>query len=346
MRFLRHHPLAPLLQPLVLLANVWVIGTLGFFVIGWGEYSFIDCAYMTAITLTTVGYHDSLAVGETVAGRVYIIALLVFGMGVTLYSVSSVTAFIVEGHLRRLFRERAMQKEIDALKDHYIMCGAGETGIHVAHELIAAEVPFVVVDKDQEVLDRVRREVDSPLLTLIGDATDEKLLEAAGIERAEGLVAALTEDKANLFLVVTASFMKPGLRVVAKCLDHGSVAKFKRAGATCVVSPTYIGGLRIASQLLRPNVVNFLDNMLRGRDKTIRVDEVEVPAGSQASGKTLRDLRIGERTGMLVIAVRDPGRDEFDYNPGGDRQLRDGSLLVVIGRRAEAEKLRQLVLDG
>ena len=345
LHLLRDPALAPLFRPLMLLASVWVIGTFGFFILGRGQYSLLDCAFMTAITLTTVGYNDTLGISDTDLGRFYVIALLVFGMGVTLYSVSSVTAFIVEGNLRRLFRERRMQKRIDALRGHYILCGAGETGVHVLHELIAAEVPFVVVDQSAEVCERVAEQIEGELLTIEGDATDEKALEAAGIEHARGLVAALTEDKANLFLVVTARSHKD-LRIVAKCLDHDSVSKFMRAGADHVVSPTYIGGLRIASQLLRPNVVNFLDNMLRGRDKSIRVDEVEVPAGSAAIGKTLRDLRIGERTGMLVIAVKDPGRSEFDYNPGGDRGLQEGSLLVVIGRRVEAEKLRELVRDG
>ena len=346
LRYIRDHPLTPLLRPALLLVGVWILGTIGFYGLGRGEHTLIDCAYMTAITLTTVGYGDTLHVGDTIAGRLYVIALLIFGMGVTLYSVSSVTAFIVEGHLRRLFRERAMQRKIDALSDHYILCGAGETGMHILHELLAAEVPFVVVDQRVEACERARQEGGSGILTLTGDASGEHALEAAGIRRAKGLVAALTEDMANLFLVVTANFMNPHLRIVSKCLDYDSIPKFKRAGASYVVSPTYIGGIRIASQLLRPNVVNFLDNMLRGRDKTIRVEEVQVPEGSGAIGQSLRELSIGQRTGMLVIAVRDPGSDAFDYNPGGDRVLREGSLLVVIGGRAEADKLRALVAEG
>jgi voltage-gated potassium channel len=346
MRWLSNHPWAPLLRPLLILLAVWLCGAIGFYVVTGGVYSLDRCAYMTAITLTTVGYQDVLGVSETLVGRLYTMVLLVVGMGATLYSVSSVTAFIVEGHLRRLFRERKMQRKIDGLDHHFIVCGGGETGLHVVHELIAAAVPFVLIDQDPEVCASVRAQTSEDLLTIVGDATHEKALEQAGIARARGLVATLTDDKDNLFLVVTANFMNPNLRVVAKCIDYGSMAKFKRAGATYVVSPTYIGGLRIASQLLRPNVVNFLDNMLRGRDKTIRVDEVEVPPGGGAAGKTLRDLRIGERTGVLVIAVRDPGSDYFDYNPGGNRQLREGSLLVVIGRGSEAENLRQLMREG
>ena len=346
LRWLNNHPWAPLLQPLLILLAVWLCGAVGFYIVTGGAYSLDRCAYMTAITLTTVSYEDVLGVSQTLTGRIYTMVLLVVGMGATLYSVSSVTAFIVEGHLRRLFRERKMQKKIDNLDHHFIVCGGGETGIHVVHELIAAAVPFVVIDQNPEVCAAVRAQTSEDLLTIIGDATHEKALEQAGIGRARGLVATLTDDKDNLFLVVTANFMNSNLRVVAKCIDYASMAKFKRAGATYVVSPTYIGGLRIASQLLRPNVVNFLDNMLRGRDKTIRVDEVEVPAGGGAAGKTLRDLRIGERTGVLVIAVRDPGSDYFDYNPGGARQLHEGSLLVVIGRGSEAESLRQVMREG
>ncbi len=346
MDWLRRNPYRPLLQPLLLLAGMFVVGTLGFYILGGGEYGLLDCVYMTAISLTTVGYGDALHVADSTGGRIYIIVLLVSGMGVTLYSVSTVTAFIVEGHLRRLFRERKMNKKISALADPYLLCGVGETGVHVLHELIAAEVPFVVVDSDPEALAAAAEQIEGEMLHVVGDATHEKFLETAGIERARGLVAVLHEDKDNLFLVVTASFMKPGLRIVAKCIEHGSVAKFKRAGASYVVSPSFIGGMRIASQLLRPNVVNFLDSMLRGRDKTIHVEEVQVPAAAVAAGKTLRELRIGERTGMLVIAVRQPGTEEFDYNPGGDCVLQEGSLLVVIGRLAETDHLRRLVREG
>jgi voltage-gated potassium channel len=346
MRWLSNHPWYPLLRPLLILLGIWLGGAIGFYIVTGGAYSLDRCAYMTAITLTTVGYEDVLGISQTGLGRAYTMVLLVVGMGATLYSVSSVTAFIVEGHLRRLFRERSMQKRIDNLENHFIVCGGGETGVHVVHELIAASVPFVLVDRDPEVCIAVNAQTGGAILTIAGDATHDKTLEQAGIARARGLVATLTDDRDNLFLVVTANYINPKLRVVAKCIDYGSMAKFKRAGATYVVSPTYIGGLRIASQLLRPNVVNFLDNMLRGRDKTIRVDEVEVPAGGRAAGQTLRDLRIGERTGVLVIAVRDPGTDFFDYNPGGNRQLHEGSLLVVIGRGSEAENLRHLMREG
>lgn len=343
---LRNHPLAPLLRPLLLLTGMFVVGTCGFMILGRGEYSLLDCIYMTAISLTTVGYADTLDVSKTTAGRIYTIVLLVVGMGVTLYSVSAMTAFVVEGHLRRLFRERAMQKRIDALSDHYILCGAGETGGHVFHELVAAEENFVVIEQSSEVLERISKESPKELLYVVGDATRESVLEQAGIQRAKGLVAALTGDKDNLFLVVSACFVKPGLRVVAKCIDYRSMAKFKRAGADHVVSPTFIGGLRIASELLRPNVVSFFDNMLRGRDKSILVDEVEVPENAFAIGKSLKELRIGERTGMLVIAVRDPGSELFDYNPGGERTLFAGSLLVVIGRSTESQQLAALLRNG
>lgn len=345
----RRYDFRPLWRPITLLLGIFVLGSLGFYLIGLFNgrgYSFFDCIYMTAVSLTTVGYGDVLGVGDTTSGQIYIIILLVIGMGVTVYSVSSVTAFIVEGHLERLFRERSMQKKIDALSGHYILCGVGETGTHVMHELIAAEVPFVVIDQNLEACQHAADQVEGEILYVIGDSTHDQVLASAGIGRALGLVATLTEDKDNLFLVVTANFMNQDLRIVAKCIDYSSIAKFKRAGAAYVVSPNYIGGMRIASQLLRPNVVNFLDNMLRGRDKSIRVDEVEVSEGAGSINKNLRELRIGERTGMLVIAVRDPASDEFDYNPGGNRVLQAGSLLVVIGKGHQTEALRTLIQDG
>jgi len=326
---------------LLILVVVW--GTLGYWIIGRVEghhWRAFDCLYMTIITLTTVGYGEALDLSRSTAGRVYTIVLLLIGCGIVLYCFSTITAFFVEGNLSEIFWRRKMERAIDALQHHYIVCGAGETGIHVVEELYRTQRPFVVVERDPERVEALqqRREV----LVCEGDAEDSKTLLAAGIKRARGLVAALPEDKDNIFVVITARQLNPNLRIIAKGILPESREKLLRAGADAVVSPNFIGGLRLASELIRPRVVSFLDTMLRDRARVIRVEEVTLPSGSPLAGKKIRDSRIYERTGLLVVAMQYEGEETFIYNPGPEAELRPGCTLIVLGEMNQVQRLREL----
>lgn len=330
-------------QPILLLLAVFLMGTMGYMVIGVFEdqhWTLVECAFMTSITLTTVGYGDPLGVTQLLSGQIYTMLLIVAGMGATLYSVSAMTAFIVEGHMGRIFKEERVENRIERLTGHTIVCGAGETGSHVIEEHLSVGKDFVVIDADEERLERMAAE-HPDLLYIKGDATDEEVLERVGIHRASGLVAALTTDKDNLFLLVTARYMCPDLYIVSKCLDHDSRGKFHAAGATHVVSPTFIGGMRLASQVLRPHVVDFLDGMLRGQGSA-RVSECVVEDGSDVCGKTIAETRINERVGLLIVAMRRAGEQAFIYSPAGDTVLEPGSVVVVIGPTERVEHLEKL----
>jgi len=330
-------------KPFGLLTLVFFGGSLGYWFIGQlagRDWPLLDCMYMTSITLTTVGYEDVLGVAHFAPAQLYTMLLIVSGMGATLYSVSSLTAFFVEGYLGTLFREAQMEQQLEKLTGHTIICGAGATGIHVIDEHASTDHPFVVIETAPE---KIAHAVQTHpgLVYVEGDATDEEVLTRAGIDRASGLVAVLGNDKDNLFLVVTARYLRPTLPIVAKCIDHGSVAKFRAAGASHVISPALIGGMRIASQILRPHVVDFLDSMLRSSGSA-RVAESTVAPSSVLAGKKIGESRIGETVGLLVVAMRRPGEREFIYSPAADVVLEPGAVVVVIGPNDRVRNLERL----
>jgi voltage-gated potassium channel len=328
---------------LILVVILW--GSVGYFLIGQGRWSFLDCMWMTVISVTTVGFGELPGMDHMPGARLFTIFVVLVGFCSGGFALSTLTALIVEGDLARLRRKKKMRKVIDALSGHTIVCGAGSTGRHVVEELVATGTPFVAVDADEERLrDIVKRHPGVTVPFVVGDATADFVLREAGIERAKGLVAALREDKDNLFVVITARAANPTARIVARSGDLRVFELMRKAGANSVVSPNFIGGMRLASELLRPNVVEFLDEMIRDRDMNLRIEEVNIPAGSAFAGKTLRDSRIRDVTDALVLAIRDRGR--FSYNPGPDTVLAAGDTLVLLGRSASVAKLREHIGTG
>ena len=327
--------------PAIMLVALFFAGTFGYKLMGWEKWTLMQCAFMTAITLTTVGYGDVLGVENDPVAATFTMALMLVGMGIVLYSISAITAFIVEGGFTLIFRERKMLKKIQKLSGHYIVCGAGGTGQHVIREMYNTGVPFVLLEKDTEKIDRLMEEFPE-LHYIARDATDDESLVAAGIKNARGLVACLSNDKDNLYLTVSAKNLNPNITVVARAVAMDMKAKLDRVGADYVVSPNQIGGLRMASEILRPHVVTFLDKMLRDRDRSTRFAEVAVPGKSPLAGKALRDSNIMESTGLLVIAVLAPGADNYDYNPGADYVLQPDSVLIVLGASDSIDKLADL----
>ena len=321
--------------PLLAVVGVFLLGTGGYYVLGHGKVSLLDSIYMTSITLTTVGYGEIFPLDDT--GRWFTTALMWAGMGAMVYATAVVTSFFVELNLGQLVREQSMKERIAELRDHYIVCGAGETAVHIIRELYETAHPFVVVELDPQKVEHVQSLFEDAL-TLNGDATEESVLEEAGIGRAKGLFAVLGDDGRNMLLTVVARYVNPNIKIVTECRDNNLINKFYRAGADYVVNPTYIGGMRMASEMLRPRVVTFLDRMLRGQ-VTERVEQAIVEEGSPIAGKTLAEARIQERTGLLPIALEMPdGRSIF--NPTGDERLVPGTAIIVIGTPDQVARLR------
>lgn len=331
-----------LILPVVLLIGTFLFGTVGFFAIGAGQWRLIDCAYMTSITLTTVGYGEVIE-GMGDGSRLFAMTVMWVGMGITLYAVSTITAFIVEKNLGRIIKERRMEKKIAALNGHIIVCGAGNTGINVIRELHATRHPCVTIEGNAERLQLVQQQYPE-LYCLCGDATEEEVLKRAGIERAAGLIATLNDDSHNLLIIVQARFVNPGIKIVARCNENNLVDKFTRAGANYIVNPAFIGGMRMVSEMIRPHVVSFLDCMLRSRNNTVRFEEVTIGGSSEFAGRTLAESDIQRYTGLLPIALKHPGETEFRYNPPQSEKLQEGTVLVVIGTPEQMAHLRDRCL--
>ncbi|MBW2277405.1 MAG: TrkA family potassium uptake protein, partial [Deltaproteobacteria bacterium] len=235
-----------------------------------------------------------------------------------------------------------MQKTIDQLSDHVIVCGVGVTGARVVRELVETKTPFVMIDIDHDKVVHVRDlhlETYGNIPYINGDATQDRVLLQAGVERASGVVAALRGDKDNLYLILSARQINPALRIVARAMEKDAPPKMLRAGADRVVAPNLLGGMRIASEMIRPDVVEFLDVMLRDREQNTRIEQVTLPEGSPLVGCKLADTKIRKNTDVLVIALRE-NDGAFTYNPGPETVLTAGSTLVVLGARDSVIKLR------
>jgi voltage-gated potassium channel len=233
-----------------------------------------------------------------------------------------------------------MTRLLEGLDNHVIVCGAGATGTHILRELHESRTPFVVVDVDSTRIDRVAADLGPELLYVTGDATDDQVLEEAGIRRARGLIAALHDDRDNLFITVTARALSDTVRIVAKAVEYDNIVKIKRAGADSVVAPAYIGGQRMASEMVRPSVVQFLDAMVRDREQMRRIEEVLITAESPMVGRSLVEARIREVVDALVIAVRYLD-GHHEYNPGPDLKLRAGMVLIALVRTDEVVRLKE-----
>lgn len=334
-----HHALQQqLVIPALLLVLVFLFGTFGFFILGDGRWSMFDCAYMTSITLTTVGYGEILTDFGT-QGRVLAMILMWAGMGVALYAVSSITAFIVEQKFSRILRERKMENRIAGLKGHLIVCGGGHTGVNVLRELTTSGQSCVYIEIKPERLEWISNQFQKQHF-ILGDATEEETLLRAGIKKASGILAVLGEDSYNLLITVQARFINPDIKIVARCNENSLTDKFYKAGANYVVNPSFIGGMRMASEMIRPHIVSFLDRMLRGNDPTVRVEEVTITAKSPWVGHSLKEIDIHGATGLVPISIKHPDDPDFTYNPCQDTILKPHSVLVVIGNPEQLARLK------
>ncbi len=304
---------------------------------GGPEVTLLDAFYMAVITITTVGYGEIVDTHANPPLRLFNIFFILVGIGIMLYVFSVSTAFIVEGELNHFFRRRKMMKQIRDMNDHLIICGAGETGAYLVKELLKSGNVFVVIDRDEAQLEKIAKMGDFPVIE--GEAGDENILTTARIHHARALASVLPEDKDNLLITVTARLLNPNLRIVARCAESRMIEKLLRHGANSAISPNMIGGMRLASELVRPSVVSFLDLMLRDQAETIRVEEILLADGSSWIGKKLRDLGIQGRYNLLPLAIR-KSDGEMKFNPREDSVLGKSDVLVVMGEVAKVWEAR------
>lgn len=332
----RIHALQKAWIAVALIVAVLAAGTLGYMLLeGW---SFSDAFFMTIITVATVGYGEVHTLDTS--GRWLTIFLILGGMGTLVYSVTHLTAFIVEGEFRTLLRRTRMDKSIEKLSGHFVICGAGRVGRNIAEEFCTMGYPTVVVDRDVDHLVHLEHLANPPFV-IVGDATDDEILAKAGVSRAAGFVAALATDSDNLFVVLSVRQLNPDARIIARVNLEEVAPKMLRAGADKTICPAHIGGLRMASELVRPNVVDFLDKMLRERDGKLRVEEARVTVEGELAGKTLQEAQIPKRTGCVVMARRCQSK-EFEFNPRADTLLTPGDVLIALGEVSQIRILKEL----
>lgn len=332
-----------LLVALGVIATIISAGAIGLYYVGHGRWTLLSCFYLMVITVSTVGYGELDQMHAVPAARPLAMAVIIGSVGSMAYLQANLTALLVEGVIGQALRRNRMRKAIERLEAHIVVAGAGSTGKHVIEELVATHTPFVVIDRDVGLLERLSADLcDGKMLYVHGDATDDHALVDAGIARARGVVAALTHDKDNLFVTLTARSLNDKARIVSKIVEDHAAAKMLRAGATAVVNPTMIGGRRMASELIRPEVNEFLDQMLRDKSKNLRIEELVVPDGSSLVGTALKDTPIRRETRLLVVALRTANR-QFVYNPEPDHVLEPGTTLIVMGEAEGVVKLRKIL---
>ncbi len=322
----------------VLLILLLSVGTIGYMAIE--ELSFMDSLYMTVITISTVGFGEVQALSGP--GRLFTIGLIFSGLFIAAFAVTLVNSFVLEGEFKFLMRRRLMENKVAKLTDHYIICGAGQTGLHVVNQFKKRGVSYVVLESDK---DKVEHIIDAGGSAIVGDATTEEDLIKVGIERAKGIVCCLANDADNVFTVLTARGLKPDLLIVSRAIEDKADLKLLKAGANKVVSPNEIGGSRMAALMLRPAVVSFLDVITRAGEVVIDLEEIIINPGSKLAGKTLADARIPEQTGLVVMAIkRITGKTEI--NPGSSFVLAELDSLIVLGKAEQVEKLQSLADKG
>ena len=315
----------------VLLVFVVILaGSTGYYILFDGQPHFLDCVYMTVISLTTVGYGEVIEISGNIPAQLYTMVLITFGMGILLYGISTVTAAIVEGELTGILRKNKMLKQIRKLRDHTIVCGGGETGRLVLQELAKNREAVVLIDNDPQNIERCKAIGWADLYYVQGSATDDENLFAAGIEHAAGIIITLPADNDNLYITMSARMHNRKIRIITRMIDQKLEPKLKKAGADSVVSPNFIGAMRMASEMIRPTVVYFLDKMLRSGKGDLRIHQIAISEQSRLADLPLLDCGLKDRFGLLVVAAHTDG-DDIVFNPPPQLQLKAGMTLIVMG---------------
>jgi voltage-gated potassium channel len=327
MRVLRHLGLIA-----TALAVLTLIGIAGFhYIEGWPWF---DGLYMVVTTFTTIGYQEVHPLSH--AGRIFNLSLVVVGVSLVFLGIGSLTQALLEFELRSFFGRRKMEREIDRLSDHYIICGAGRVGRSSARELARKPVPFIVIEPNDSKIARC----GGDWLILKGDATQEQTLREARIEHARGLVAATTTDATNLYIILTARGLNPKLKIIARASEESAEKHLLTAGANSVVSPYSFAGQRIAQSFLRPHVVSFLDTATTHLGMDLEIGEVQITPGSVLAGKTIGTSRIRQERGVIILAIkREKG---MHFNPSSDDQIGPGDCLIAMGEPTQLRQLQQI----
>jgi len=324
---------------LLMLAVLLTVGVLGY--MATLEVGFLDALYMTVITISTVGYTEVAQM--TPQAKLFSILIIFCGVGIAGYGLTSVVAVLVEGSIRNYWRTRRMEKKIAKLEGHYILCGAGETGEIVIEEFVKKNIPFIVIENNKTNCEAL---IQKGLLVIQGDATEENILSTANIEKAAGLVCTMAKDSENVFTVLTARQMNKNLYIISRSVEKHAPEKLKKAGADKTISINEIGGRRIASLITRPTIISFLDVITQMGDIELDLEDVVIQKSSSIEGKTLKEMRIPERIGLIVIAAKKHNSSAIIFNPSSDDCFEVGDTMLVLGTADQVNQLRSIAGDS
>lgn len=328
------NPIRNLRLALLFLLCVIATGTGGYSLIeGWRP---LDALYMTVITIASVGFREVHDLSDH--GRVFTIALIIFGAGIIAYALSSLVQFMVEGEIRRFFGRKKVEKEISKLKDHYIVCGYGRIGALICRELHTKPLPFVIVEQSAPLCEKIENE---GLLYVQGNATDDDALIAAGILRAKGLITVVTSDTDNVYITLTARGLNPGLFILARAGEEGSEKKLERAGASKVISPYTIGAARMAQAVLRPSVMDFIEIATAGQNLELQLEEIRVAASSTLVSHSLITSGIRRDLGLIIVGIK-KRHGEMLFNPAPDTVIEASDVLIALGQQSAIQNLERI----
>jgi voltage-gated potassium channel len=316
-----------------LLVVVTLGGTLGFMAVeGW---SLLDAFYMTVISLTSVGFGEVHPLSP--AGKLFTVLVILGGVAVVAVALGYGSRIVLEGQLLRIMGRRRMEKEVARLREHYIICGYGRMGRVISREFLKKPVPFVVVERDPEIF----KMIDPGMLAICGNAEEDAVLQAAGIERARGLVSVVSSDADNVYITLTAAGLRPDLYIVVRAGDEGAEKKLLRAGASKVVCPYAIGGAGIANAILRPAVVDFIELVTRREHLELQMEEVLVARSSPLAGHSILETGLRQKYGAIVVAVKN-GRDHMQFNPAPEHRIDAGDRLIILGAGEKLDEIAKL----
>jgi len=312
---------------------VIVGGTVGYMVVeGW---AFLDAFYMTVLTISTVGYGEVHPLSVT--GKFLSILIILFGVGSLGFAVGTASKLMLENRIRAVLGRRFM-KSIQKLRNHYIICGFGRMGRIICEELTEKGIPLVVLENDEDVLDEIDR-LGYPYMK--ADATSDEELLTAGIERAAGVVSVVTDDAQNVFIVLTARGLNPKLSIVARSAAEETIKKLVRAGANKVISPYFLGGHRIAQAIMRPTVLDFLENIIQNKEMDLVLEEMHIAPGSKLVGTTLATSGLRKEYNIIILAIKST-TGSMVFNPPFNTEIKSGDTLVIIARAGDLEKLDEI----
>lgn len=313
-----------------------LIATLAFGTIGYIEVEgmpFFEAFYMTLITISTVGFSEVKPLSHL--GRGITIIIIICGISLLTYTLGQVARIFVEGELRQILGRRKLEKQISALKDHFIICGYGRIGSIIVNELKTAEIPLVVIEQHPQQIEALEAE---NILYLDMDATSDEALIAAGLEKAKGVATAVSSDADNVFIALSAKGIRPDIFILARASDVNNESKLLRAGASRVVCPYQIGGERMAGILRKPTVIDFFDQTMMNDDLGLKMEEAMVGQNSCIAGKTVINSKLRLDFGVIIVAIKKLSGDMV-FNPGPHEQIDSGDVIVVIGKRNAVRKM-------